>query len=184
MGMHDKNGQRQGNPKRYQLDRVVKHPNWYPNGFYKDGDFALLKVSDSVELNEYTKTIPMAEEGDKFDGKCCFVSGWGAWDGRTLASPDILQKLKVTVKSEENYCRPKGFTKGDWHVCIFQPPRASCKGDSGGPMSCKKNGRWVLAGATSYGFSEGNSWCSTNSFPSVYSSVAYHRRWIRQVSGV
>ncbi|KAJ8978406.1 hypothetical protein NQ317_008481, partial [Molorchus minor] len=48
-------------------------------------------------------------------------------------------------------------------------------GDSGGPLQCAMNdGRWILAGITSFG-----SGCAKPGFPDVYTRLSYYLPWIR-----
>ncbi|KAG8329219.1 hypothetical protein J6590_091567 [Homalodisca vitripennis] len=48
-------------------------------------------------------------------------------------------------------------------------------GDSGGPLQCsRKDGRWFLAGITSFGFG-----CAKPGFPDVYTRLSYYLPWIR-----
>ena len=48
------------------------------------------------------------------------------------------------------------------------------QGDSGGPLACYTGGRWMLAGATSWGISG----CTTRGYPSVYTRVSQFTQWI------
>ncbi|XP_071535892.1 serine protease 29-like isoform X10 [Panulirus ornatus] len=49
-------------------------------------------------------------------------------------------------------------------------------GDSGGPLQCNmRDGRWYLAGVTSFG-----SGCAKPGFPDVYTRITYYLPWIKQ----
>lgn len=52
------------------------------------------------------------------------------------------------------------------------------QGDSGGPLQCSgPNGRWFLAGLTSFG-----SGCAKPGYPDVYTKLSFHLPWIlRQI---
>ena len=52
----------------------------------------------------------------------------------------------------------------------------SCKGDSGGPLLCHKNGRWTVFGITSFG--EG---CGQQGKYGIYTKVPNYTKWIQSV---
>jgi len=51
---------------------------------------------------------------------------------------------------------------------------AALQGDSGGPLVCGVKGKYVLAGATSWG----KTGCQTDGYPSVYTRISKYLRWI------
>jgi len=53
----------------------------------------------------------------------------------------------------------------------------TCKGDSGGPLTCKRGGYWYLDGVTSFG--EG---CGLGT-PGGYTRISNYIGWIRQYVG-
>ena len=50
---------------------------------------------------------------------------------------------------------------------------SSCKGDSGGPLACEKDGKYYLIGATSWGLP-----CNKPGFPDVFTNVTFFMEWI------
>ena len=181
LGMHDRQGMSQGQPKRYQVSRIVKHYAYsressrgFPN------DIALLQLSQTVQMNSYVRTIALPNKGEDFAGnKDCWITGWG----RTYHNgplPNILQEAQVDVYTYSSCKQRYGSLVGPYHVCIGKYGKSgSCQGDSGGPLHCKVGSTWKLVGATSWGLNG----CPTTS-PSVYANVAYFRDWVRSTAGV
>jgi len=66
------------------------------------------------------------------------------------------------------------------HICAgpqIGSVAGTCVGDSGGPLQCNlKDGRWYLAGITSFG-----SGCAKPGFPDVFSRITKYVSWIANV---
>nr|AAQ91042.1 LRRGT00086 [Rattus norvegicus] len=87
-----------------------------------------------------------------------------------------LQKAKVPlVSNEECQTRYRKHKITNKVICAGykEGGKDTCKGDSGGPLSCKHNGVWHLVGITSWG--EG---CGQKERPGVYTNVAKYVDWI------
>ena len=55
--------------------------------------------------------------------------------------------------------------------------QGTCKGDSGGPLTCERDGRWYLMGVTSWAYDG----CMNNGDPGVFSDTLYFRNWVEEV---
>ncbi|ELW47049.1 Coagulation factor XI [Tupaia chinensis] len=89
---------------------------------------------------------------------------------------DTLQKVKIPlVSSEECQARYRSHKITSKMLCAGyqEGGRDACKGDSGGPLSCKHNEVWHLVGITSWG--EG---CAQRERPGVYTNVVEYVDWI------
>ncbi|OXB77548.1 UNVERIFIED_CONTAM: hypothetical protein H355_015840 [Colinus virginianus] len=89
---------------------------------------------------------------------------------------DILQKVTVPLMSkEECQARYRKRRIDDKEICAGydEGGRDACKGDSGGPLSCRHEEVWYLVGITSWG--EG---CARPRQPGVYTKVVEYSDWI------
>ncbi|MBZ3878231.1 Coagulation factor XI [Sciurus carolinensis] len=89
---------------------------------------------------------------------------------------NTLQKARVPlVSNEECQTRYRGHKITNKMICAGykEGGKDACKGDSGGPLSCKHNEVWVLVGITSWG--EG---CAQRERPGIYTNVAKYVDWI------
>ena len=59
-------------------------------------------------------------------------------------------------------------------ICAADPGKASCSGDSGGPLMVQENGRYVLAGVVSFG----KKGCAVPEYPVVFARVTAQKDWI------
>ncbi|KAI4529679.1 hypothetical protein MG293_020357 [Ovis ammon polii] len=89
---------------------------------------------------------------------------------------NTLQKAKVPLMTNEE-CQ-EGYRKHritNKMVCAGyrEGGKDACKGDSGGPLSCKHNEVWHLVGITSWG--EG---CGQKERPGIYTNVIEYMDWI------
>merc|ERR1711935_271060 len=121
--------------------------------------------------------IELAHHGENFDHMECVISGWGSLYGANTELPNALLKLPVGVVTQKECEMAQTF--GANHICVFNYGHSACTGDSGGPLACPKDGRWKLVGAASYVY--GN--CETRA-PSVYTSISFYRKFIKNHTGI
>ncbi|EPY85615.1 hypothetical protein CB1_000362018, partial [Camelus ferus] len=89
---------------------------------------------------------------------------------------NTLQKAKIPlVTNEECQAGYRGHKITKKMICAGykEGGKDACKGDSGGPLSCKHKEVWHLVGITSWG--EG---CAQRERPGVYTNVIEHVDWI------
>ena len=80
-----------------------------------------------------------------------------------------------------SYCRNKyGSIIQAFHICVGKVGiSGACQGDGGGPLMCKVDDVYKLAGAMSFRRAS----CTTSE-PTVYTRVSYYRDWIKSTAGV
>ncbi|XP_004638775.1 serine protease 48 [Octodon degus] len=166
----------------YLVSKVVIYPG------YKDGsaDIALLKLSSQVTFTSLILPIclPNVTKQLKIPASC-WVTGWGQVTRGTVHNyPSTLQEVEVPIINHQDCDRlynPVGaFIPGlepvikEDMICAggLQSGKDSCKGDSGGPLSCHIDGVWIQLGIVSWGLKCGKH------FPGVYTNVTYYQEWI------
>ncbi|KAL0268605.1 UNVERIFIED_CONTAM: hypothetical protein PYX00_010473 [Menopon gallinae] len=107
----------------------------------------------------------------------CVATGWGRHNAHGPLTSTLLQ---ATVPLHDNsLCQAKygnSIPIQTGHLCAgrLDGTTGTCVGDSGGPLQCSlTDGRWVLAGLTSFG-----SGCAKPGYPDVYTRLAYYVPWI------
>ena len=181
LGLHDRSTQRQGQPKRYSVSSIIRHPSYSGSSSGFPNDIALMKLSSSADLSsKYATAVALPDSNEDFAGNDeCWITGWGATRGGGPL-PNILQEAKVDVYTESQCKQRWGSSIGKYHVCVGKSGKSgACNGDSGGPLSCQVGDQWKLVGATSWGIRG----CSPN-YPSVYARVSYFLSWIKEITGV
>ncbi|PNJ83610.1 PRSS48 isoform 1, partial [Pongo abelii] len=167
---------------KYYVSKIVIHPK------YQDttADVALLKLSSQVTFTSAILPICLPNVTKQLAIPAfCWVTGWG----KVKESSDrdyhsTLQEAEVPIidrQACEHLYNPIGIflpalepvIKED-KICAgdTQNMKDSCKGDSGGPLSCHIDGVWIQIGVVSWGLECGKS------LPGVYTNVIYYQKWI------
>uniref|UniRef100_A0A8C2SCR6 Coagulation factor XI n=1 Tax=Capra hircus TaxID=9925 RepID=A0A8C2SCR6_CAPHI len=139
-------------------------------------DIALLKLETALNYTDSQWPICLPSKGDRNVMYTeCWVTGWGYRKLRDKIQ-NTLQKAKVPLMTNEE-CQ-EGYRKHritNKMVCAGYRGggKDACKGDSGGPLSCKHNEVWHLVGITSWG--EG---CGQRERPGIYTNVIEYVDWI------
>ncbi|XP_028516473.1 chymotrypsinogen B, partial [Exaiptasia diaphana] len=157
----------------YKISKVILHPNYHSNIM---NDIALLKLSSPAALNQKVGLICLPRQGNRVPrGKMCWMTGWGRYSPNSNAGSDRLKQTFVPIADHQTCRRVNGGSvKENSMVCAGGKGTSVCNGESGGPLSCEENGRWVLRGAASWVTDRS---CPRNTY-SVYARVSEFIDWI------
>ncbi|ROT68636.1 hypothetical protein C7M84_013213 [Penaeus vannamei] len=151
-------------------------------------DIAMLKLREDAVFSDYVQPICLPDvdaglDNETFLGIKCVATGWGMRvHGARLENR--LKEVWVPVVNNSHCFKIYGMMHSidvkDYHVCAgfthSSGGQGTCVGDSGGPLQCNmRDGRWYLAGVTSFG-----SGCAKPGFPDVYTRITYYLPWIKQ----
>jgi secreted trypsin-like serine protease len=157
------------------IDLIVKHDRWVPNPYIGyPNDIALLRLTEPADLNWQGVELACLpkEQNFTFTGEECWITGWGKLNWRDDFIPAILQEARAdAISNEDCLAKNPGYIR-DSHICPGTGYPNACSGDSGGPMTCLRDGTWFQAGLTSWGVAT----CSL--VPPVYTRISYYWDWI------
>ena len=160
------------------VSEICMHPEYEHSIF--NNDIALLRMASPLPgYNETMIPICLPTASSHFPaGTNCSVTGWGrthqsGWSSRKLRVARVPIIDHATCKQQ--YLESDGEIVTDKMICAgYQEGKVdSCKGDSGGPFVCKEGGKYVLAGATSWGVG-----CAQAGRPGVYTDIKKFLNWI------
>ncbi|TRY87286.1 hypothetical protein DNTS_022258, partial [Danionella cerebrum] len=177
LGDHDLTVE-EGTEQAIPVDEVTFHAFFNPNNFAAGYDIAILSLSHDAILNSYVQLIPLPPNGQVLPhNNPCYVTGWGVTKaGGDTANALLKQALLPAVDYET-------CSQSDWWgssmtealICGGDGSEAGCKGDTGGPLSCLVDGKYVVSGILSFNSEEG---CGVYKKPTVFTRVAYHVNWL------
>ena len=148
----------------------------------------ILEPRSAACQNKLCTATPCIPKSDFVPGSRCWVAGWGA-DSPTGRGQNWLQQAGLNSLSFE-YCKAKSwfsqyysYMKEQDELCAYTPDRDRngyldpgtdiCRGDSGGPLICERDGKPELTGIVSWGKS-----CGIQGKPGIYVNVFKMRDWI------
>ncbi|XP_071358853.1 ovochymase-1 isoform X2 [Trachinotus anak] len=168
LGIHDL---RFSSAETIPVDKVFNLPQ--DSSFPPKSDLSLLRLSVPARL------ICVPEEDEDLDDSwSCFTSGWGTTEGRADVDPDRLHHLKLTLVNQ-TICRGR-WGRGlisDSHICSHPVGSASCMGDTGAPLFCRKHGAYFLSGVVTWGSRR----CDADK-PAVFTRISDYDSWITEVT--
>ncbi|XP_066304565.1 plasminogen-like isoform X2 [Branchiostoma lanceolatum] len=174
-GSHYRRSNDEPYQRNYDVSRIIIHEDY--NSRTSDNDIALVKLSTSINYNDYVRPVCLPSE-DTAAGTECYVTGWGKLQsGFWGETSDILQQAKVPIIATQT-CNSRNYYNGqitDNMICAgyTQGGVDACQGDSGGPLVCPNDGKWVQTGVVSWGYG-----CAQAYRPGVYVRVTNYISWI------
>ncbi|XP_040096224.1 granzyme M isoform X1 [Oryx dammah] len=158
-----------------RIRKVVLHPEYKPAP-HLENDLALLKLDGKVKPSKTIQPLALPRRRQAVaTGTWCSLAGWGLT--HQPGNPArALQELDLRVL-DTRMCNNSRFWHGDISshmICLAADSKsqAPCKGDSGGPVVCR---RGQVAGILS--FSSKN--CTNIFKPPVAVAVAPYMPWIK-----
>uniref|UniRef100_A0A5S6QYT2 limulus clotting factor C n=1 Tax=Trichuris muris TaxID=70415 RepID=A0A5S6QYT2_TRIMR len=135
-------------------------------------DIALIQLAEMVPYTDKTRPICLPEKDEELTpGKECFVSGWGV-TSETGPGSDVL--LMVHVKALENSkCFRQVYRDIVFCAGHLEGGKDACEGDSGGPLFCEVDGKYVQYGIVSQG--DG---CARRNLPGEYTKLSKFIGWL------
>ncbi|KAM9801610.1 transmembrane protease serine 13a [Neosynchiropus ocellatus] len=163
-------------PNPYSVRTIVLHENY--NTRTNDRDVALIKLASPVSSQGPFQPACLPFRGLLFSaGTQCWTSGFGTTDSEKAQVSDDLMEVSVEIIASSvcNSRQVYGNAVSRNMLCAgdLNGGKDSCQGDSGGPLVCQKEGRWYLAGLTSWG-----SGCGEVNKPGVYTDVKSVLPWV------
>ncbi|XP_064632555.1 chymotrypsinogen A-like [Lineus longissimus] len=167
----------EGTETDYSVERIIVHQSY--NGQAQDNDIAVMKLSRDVDTSSaYVQPACLPTYGDNFEGSSdCWMSGWGATGGATVTQDHQDKVLRHVGGSALTFSSCANYYGSELHqgmICFGTQTTGGCFGDSGGPMVCRRNGVFTLAGATSWGTP------NCNGKPTIFADVVFYLNWINE----
>ncbi|XP_018409394.1 PREDICTED: plasma kallikrein-like [Nanorana parkeri] len=162
-----------------EIEQIIIHPNYI--GAENGSDLALLKLNTPITYSDYQQAICLPPRQDFITSSKCWTTGWG-YTEESGTTADVLQKAEVPLKSSMECQSSYPHVKlNDKVICAgYKEGKIdSCKGDSGGPLTCDVDKTWYLTGITSWG--EG---CAQPDKPGVYTRVTEYIDWIVEQTSI
>ncbi|XP_068415264.1 serine protease 45-like [Eschrichtius robustus] len=166
---------------------IIMHPKYWGRNFIT-GDVALLQLHTPVVVSKYVQPICLLEPNYNLKvGTQCWVTGWGQVKQRFSANSTLTPELReaevfiMDNKMCDRIYRKKSLIPrvvplvlGDM-ICATNYGENLCYGDSGGPLACEVEGRWILAGVLSW-----EKACAQVRNPGVYTHITKYSKWIKK----
>ena len=152
----------------YPVSEIITED--YPSHGLKN-DFALLKLSKNISFanDSLFRPICLTSESGPYDN--LFLTGWGKTKNSKLSH--VMQEIDLDPIDDLKCSKKWRMFNSSRQLCAGQSGRSACKGDSGGPLSTRVNGKVFQVGIVSYGDQRCASGTGT---PTVYTKVsAYYQ---------
>jgi len=167
----------EGTEQNIPVEKIFAHENFDQQSLAND--IALMKLKQPILFD--ANVSPICLPDFDFDvGTTCYVTGWGL-SGPLGSTSDILQETTAPLMDhtvcKNHYTGINPVTSHMRCAGTLGQSQGTCKGDSGGPLTCERGGRWYLMGVTSWA----NGGCMNNGDPGVFSDTLYFRNWVEEV---
>ena len=172
------------NPKSLQVESYVVHPGYnFSDLLHHNDDLAIIKLKEPVAFSNILRPVCLPDFADYNAADELFLMGLGKQNkGKERIDATVLHEAVIAQRPVEdciNVWTGVGNHKfnPDKEICAGTDT-SGCNGDSGGPVSIRRNGRVFQLGVTSYVESSCN--MHIQHAGNVYMKVNAYLDWIRE----
>lgn len=161
--------------QKHPVEKKIVHPKYDPELFLCD--IGILVLKSPLVFSNSIKAIALPKDNDKVrDSTMMVASGWGRT--RSVTSLKFVYVPIVDHKKCVDNYKDADMLVTEQDICagyLGTGGKDTCQGDSGGPLVASDK----LYGVTSRGIG-----CASPTYPGVYASVTYFRKWIKEQTGI
>uniref|UniRef100_A0A452H416 Peptidase S1 domain-containing protein n=1 Tax=Gopherus agassizii TaxID=38772 RepID=A0A452H416_9SAUR len=168
------------------VKRIILHPSY--DDVTHQADIALVELKNPIAFTATISPVGLLDASVHVPaGDTCWVTGWGREEYEKDPAPNEGYRLgegSVICTQTDSLQKPEGDNPIKEDMMCAGPKegyKGFGPGDGGGPLVCKKDGTWYLAGIAS--------WCLTRTvngvtsiapgYPGVYNRLNSHNDWIK-----
>ncbi|CAJ1054450.1 ovochymase-1 isoform X1 [Xyrichtys novacula] len=154
------------------VDEVFNLPE--DHSFPPKSDLSLIRLSVPARISSNVSPVCVPDEDEELDKSWfCVATGWGPNRAAVYVDPDRLHQVGLSLANQTS-CREKwAGLIDDSHICFHPAGSASCMGDQGAPLVCKKRSSYFLFGVVTWGSGR----CDPDK-PSIFTRVPDYHSWI------
>lgn len=104
----------------------------------------------------------------------CGMAGWGI--DKIGSYGPFLRAIQGNIISRENCSQVYNISFEENILCFGNGYPGPCKGDSGSPVTCEKNGQYYIIGIVSWGVEQ----CGLEGYPTILTRIGSYLDWIQQ----
>ncbi|KRZ73363.1 Plasminogen [Trichinella papuae] len=154
---------------------IINVAKYITHNFFheKKNDVAVLRLSRSVDFNDKIQPICLPETADEMPDEHteCFIAGWGITNERSKNTKLNMVSVKI---DQSIFCDNENYENEMFCAGNLSGHKDACKGDSGGPLFCKRDDHFVQYGIISLGKVP----CGLPFHLTLYTRVSYYKKWI------
>ncbi|CAH0564328.1 unnamed protein product [Brassicogethes aeneus] len=162
------------------VKKMMIHPTYLSTG--GRNDIGLIELKSPAVLGQNVKLIKLhTNNAESLIGKTAYLTGFGITNDM-YQEPERLRKAILHISNYKKCLGEPEYQKVEICAASTIQEGKACKGDSGGPLTILKNGRYIQVGITSH--LAILPFCRISFNNSVYTRVSAYIAWISKITGI
>ncbi|XP_049817231.1 chymotrypsin-like elastase family member 1 [Aethina tumida] len=162
------------------VSKMVIHPSYLSTG--GRNDIGVIELKTSARLGRNVKLIKLhTNNAESLIGTTAYLTGFGITND-FYQEPTRMRKATMHISDYNKCMGEEEYKKVEICAASSIKEGKACKGDSGGPLTILKNGRYIQVGITSH--LAILPFCRISFNNSVYTRVSAYIAWISKITGI